>query len=258
MSMASQSGWVEFSDLTAVELDYRDAFVKAQSRLNSILARQPRLAVHIEGKSIQGVLINASSEKIDGPQGILGSAGPTHIRTGNNLPVMGIMKFDSSDLARLKEKGELEDVILHEMFHVLGAGTLWQHRKLLINSETDNPQYIGKSALDEYHLLKGHENEKSIPVANRGGPGTKNGHWRETTFGAELNTGFISGDHRPLSRMSIAALADIGYEQLAIEEADPYQLPETSGLLSIRSSMMCCSTIIRPEFHIVGSSGEAP
>ncbi len=258
MNTASQSGWVEFKDLSAVELNYREAFIKAQVKLNTILSRQPSLTIPVEGQNINGVLIDASSQYIDGPEGILGSAGPTHIRSGSSIPIKGIMKFDSSDLTRLQEKGELEDVILHEMFHVLGSGTLWQHKKLLIGHEGNDPQYIGKNALDEYHILKGHQNETSIPVANRGGPGTKNGHWRETTFGSELNTGFLSGDHRPLSRMSIAALADIGYEQLVMEEADPYQLPEVSGLLSIRSSSLCCSTIIRPEFHIVNNSSMAP
>ncbi len=251
MNTTSHSGWIEFRDLTAVELTYRDAFMKAQVKLNAVLANQPSHPVSLEGQSINGVLIDASTKKIDGPEGILGSAGPTHIRTGSSLPIKGIMQFDNDDLTRLREKGELEDVVLHEMFHVLGAGTLWQHKNLLVDPETDNPKFIGNNALEEYHLLKGHENEKSIPVANRGGPGTKNGHWRETTFGTELNTGFLSGDHRPLSRMSIAALADIGYEQLAMDEADAYQLPEASALRSIRSPGLCCSTILRPEFHVV-------
>ena len=35
------------------------------------------------------------------------------------------MSFDTADLARMEADGSLTDVILHEMGHVLGFGTLW-------------------------------------------------------------------------------------------------------------------------------------
>ncbi len=63
-----------------------------------------------------------------------------------------------------------------------------------------------------------------VPVANRGGPGTRDGHWRESIFGNELMTGFVGpGRDLPLSTVTIASLADLGY-QVDLNAADPYRL----------------------------------
>ncbi len=62
---------------------------------------------------------------IDGPGGTLGQAGPCSVRTVGDLPIYGQMQFDEADLTVLENNGQLFDVILHEMGHVLGLGTLW-------------------------------------------------------------------------------------------------------------------------------------
>ena len=56
---------------------------------------------------------------------ILGQAGPTRLRPGSFLPASGVMSFDSADLARMESDGSLVRVIIHEMGHVLGFGTIW-------------------------------------------------------------------------------------------------------------------------------------
>ena len=56
---------------------------------------------------------------------MLGQAGPCFIRTSNKLTVIGIMKFDTADLPNMEANGTLNDVILHEMGHVLGFGSIW-------------------------------------------------------------------------------------------------------------------------------------
>ncbi len=249
--MTNESGWIEILDLTKVQLEYRDAFAKAQNKLNAILINQTAHAVNVEGRIIRGVLIDASTKAIDGDQGVLGRAGPTFLRQNTTIPVAGIMEFDTADLGRLKEKGELEDVVLHEMFHVLGAGTLWKYKNILIDDETDDPKYVGPHGLAEYHALLNNKTATSVPVANTGGPGTRNGHWREETFGIELNTGFLNGTHRPLSKMSIAALADLGYTSPNLAEADAYTLPSTEFIKSLQGDATCCSRMLRPEYHVV-------
>jgi hypothetical protein len=65
---------------------------------------------------------------------------------------------------------------------------------------------------------------KTLPVENKGGQGTRNSHWRETVFGNELMTGFLSGTTQPLSRMTIASLADLGYK-VDPSVADEFNLP---------------------------------
>jgi predicted Zn-dependent protease len=78
----------------------------------------------VDGHTIDDVLIEAEGVPIDGPGRTLGQAGPTHVRLGSLLPVKGIMSFDTADLDRMEADGSLTDVILHEMGHVLGFGTL--------------------------------------------------------------------------------------------------------------------------------------
>jgi hypothetical protein len=61
-------------------------------------------------------------------------------------------------------------------------------------------------------------------VENGGGPGTRDAHWRESVFFDELMTGYVGpGRDLPLSRVTIASLADLGY-QINMAAADPFRL----------------------------------
>ena len=183
----------------------------------------------LDGEVIDDLLIEAQGVQIDGTSGILGQAGPTRLRFGSNLPVKGIMSFDTADLAQLEADNSLEDVILHEMGHVLGFGTLWTRMGLLQGAGSVDPRFVGANAMAEYAVLTGRPEPTGVPVANTGGAGTRDGHWRETIFGNELLTGFLSGAVRPLSRMSIAAFQDMGYV-VDPSAADDYALPSAFAL----------------------------
>jgi hypothetical protein len=157
---------------------------------------------------VDDLLIDASIIFIDGPGGILGLAGPDAFRSGSGLPFHGEMEIDSADVAQMFSNGTLYNVILHEMGHILGFGTLWDQFDLLTGY-----QYTGVNALAEYRLLTGNSSESYVPVENNGGPGTAGAHWEEDIFDAELMTGYIEdpGITMPLSRATIASLADLGY-----------------------------------------------
>ena len=196
--------------------------------------------VMIDGRRIDDILIAASGTAIDGPGGILGQATFTHLRTGSFLPARGFMQFDSADLDNLEADGSLRDVILHEMGHVVGLGTIWERLGLVRDLDTDDPVFTGPNARREYAALLGEDTPRDVPLANTGGPGTRNSHLRESVFGDELMTGFISGTERPLSRVSIAILEDMGYA-VDYAAADPYRLPtpaEISALMA-RPHRMC-------------------
>ena len=75
-------------------------------------------------ETVDDLLIFAEVRAIDGVGGILGAAGPCLIRVANGLTIIGYMEFDEADLVDLAAFGHLEDVVLHEMAHVLGLGTL--------------------------------------------------------------------------------------------------------------------------------------
>ena len=185
--------------------------------------------VRIGEEVIESVQIDAEGRFIDGPGQVLGEAGPTELRPGSLLPARGIMAFDSADLDQLEADNSLTDVILHEMGHVLGFGTLWVDNQLIQGAGSADPQFVGVSAMREYATLTNNASPLPVPVANTGGPGTRDGHWREAVLGDELLTGFISGNVRPLSRLSIAAFEDLGYE-VDYAAADPYSLPDPEML----------------------------
>jgi hypothetical protein len=109
------------------------------------------------------------------------------------------------------------------MGHVLGIGSIWTEKHDLVGSKSANPRFVGAQADAEWVTLSGFK-PKTLPVENKGGPGTRNAHWRETVFGNELMTGFLSGETQPLSRMTIASLADLGYK-VNFEAADKFSLP---------------------------------
>lgn len=176
---------------------------------------------------VDDVVIDASAPYIDGPFNILGQAGPREVRSRSLLPAYGIMRFDSADLSIMEANGTLTDVILHEMGHVLGLGTLWSFMNLASGLGGSNPVYTGAAGRAAYGELLG-TGPTDVPLENSGGSGTRDGHWRESVFDHELMTGYAESGAMPISQLTVAALADMGYE-VNFAAADAYSLPGTSS-----------------------------
>ena len=201
---------------------YQAAFTQAAARWSQIITADiPDLNSSSFG-FIDDLLIDASIVSIDGPGGILGQAGPDLLRSGSRLPAHGEMEFDSADVANMFASGIWTNVILHEMGHILGIGTIWS----LLGLKNGAGDYIGAHGLAEYRALSGNPSAASIPVEHDGGSGTAGAHWDEDTFNAELMTGFAEspGIAMPISRMTIGSLEDLGYT-VNYAAADPYSLP---------------------------------
>ena len=176
---------------------------------------------------VDDVLIFAQVDSIDGPGGILGSAGPCFVRAANGLSIAGSMRFDVDDVDELEASGNLGDVILHEMGHVLGIGTLSGWYDILQDRGGPDPFFPGAAAVSHYTTAGGTA-QSPVPVANTGGGGTRDAHWREANMGAELMTGFLaSGMPNPLSAITVGALQDLGYV-VNHSAADAYNV--SSGL----------------------------
>ena len=191
-------------------------------------------SVRVDNEVIDDVLILAQGAPIDGPGRILGQAGPTHLRPAAAgkaayLPAKGIMSFDTADLAKMEADGTLNDVITHEMGHVLGIGTVWSQKNLLKGATGSNPTFAGSGAMTAYKALRVASRRRRVPVENTGGPGTRGSHWRETVFRNELMSGFIAAPGNPLSRLTVASLADLGYE-VDLAASEPYALPDLMAL----------------------------
>jgi hypothetical protein len=218
--------------------------------------------------AVDDVVIYASVEPIDGAGNILGSAGPCLLRS-SYLPIYGIMFFDSADVASLETWGSFDEVILHEMGHVLGFGTVWSGKSLTnyapttqscsnTSSFTTQPTFTGSNAKLEYGVLGGSGN---VPIENQYGAGTKCGHWDEELFDHEMMTGFLGGSSSgavPLSRLTVASLQDLGY-QVNKNRADSYSIPSCSpACLRTQSVGIDMSTreIILSPIGMVTKTGE--
>lgn len=118
--------------------------------------------------------------------GVLAQAGPTEAisQGGFVLATEGIMLFDTADLPGLESSGTFYDVVLHELAHVLGFGTLWVDNGLYLTAG----QYTGTHALNAWRTEFNQPDATFVPVETTGGAGTAHAHWDEVHGGA-LDTG---------------------------------------------------------------------
>ncbi|WP_461413939.1 leishmanolysin-related zinc metalloendopeptidase [Gemmatimonas sp.] len=179
-------------------------------------------------ETINDVVIFARVAAIDGAGdstgNILGQAGPCAVNPGTRLTSYGLMEFDEFDLNQLVADGSLVDVIIHEMGHVLGIGTLWNFggRSLLVGAGTNEPYFQGSAARTQFTALNNATYSGiPVPVENSGGGGTRDSHWREGVLRNELMTGFLNFGSNPLSRISVGSLQDLGYT-VNVAAADGY------------------------------------
>jgi hypothetical protein len=174
---------------------------------------------------VDDVLIFVEIVPIDGPGKVLGSAGPCMVRGASGLPILGVVRLDRDDLDAMERNGTLRAVVLHELGHVLGLGTLWSRHGLVQGAGTSDPYYTGTRAGSAF-ILGGGTLVTGVPLENTGGTGTRDGHWRETIFASELMTGFVNTGANPLSRVTVGSLLDMGY-QVNFGAADAYVMPGT-------------------------------
>lgn len=176
---------------------------------------------------VDDLVVSISAPTIDGRYGVLGQAGPTYLRSSSYLPLAGVIEFDRADMARMEAEGSLYAVAVHEMGHILGFGTIWDMKGLIVGAGGSNPRFVGKQATAEYQAAF-KSTATSVPVENSGGSGTRDAHWRESVFNNELMTGYINSGNNPLSRVTVASMADLGYT-VNLAAADPYKNSGGSG-----------------------------
>ncbi len=181
---------------------------------------------------------------------LLGQAGPCYFRKTSFLTIVGTMAFVDNKMDGLLQTNQLTDTVTHEMGHVLGIGTHWNNvPNIATGLSSDpaqcgtNPEFIGVNALREYRALGGTGN---IAIENQGGPGTCDGHWKESIFGAELMTGVLNdGVPNPLSRITLGSMQDLGYS-VDLSKANAYSISALGGsTLRIRKPLI----VTRPVEH---------
>jgi hypothetical protein len=200
--------------------------------------------------TINDIHIQVRLDSIDGPGKVLGRSGPCFLRAApDNRPLFGTMTFDTADVASLNASGHLNEVILHEMAHVLGFGTLWTAsyfnciRLPATDATTPDTYYSCAGARARFDSIGGtsYTGGNKVPVENcknitSCGAGTYNSHWRESTFFNELMTGFLNnGTPNPLSTLTVAAMADMGFT-VDKNAAQSYSRTFTSAVPSVLAS----------------------
>lgn len=181
-------------------------------------------AIRID-EDVHGLLILVSVRNLGG--GTLAQSGPCIIRRNKGLPLVAVLRFDDDAIGTYHGNGRLGMVVLHEMLHTVGFGTVWTDVSpvRLANASTD-PAFTGPRALAAAKADNFAPAEwTSVPVEDGGSIGTVLSHWRQSVFQTELMTGWIEPDFpNPLSAMSLASLADLGYE-VDLSGAEDYRVP---------------------------------
>jgi hypothetical protein len=223
-----------------INRDVSDVFLG--SAAESCFTGQPAV-----NETVDDIIIFVDFRNIDGAGKILGQAGPCYVRSESLLPIMGSLKLDAADLAQMEGVGTLDDVVLHEIGHVLGIGTIWSDHSLIIGAGTQDPLFTGFNATAAYHDLGG--TDPAVPVENTGSSGTREAHWRESVFGNELMTGYISGVPNPISALTIASLLDLGYGANAAV-AGTYRLGGTAQSARTAIDLNGREKIHKPRFKV--------
>ena len=200
---------------------------------------------------IDDLTLYVQMESIDGEEGLLGFAGPVYTRTPSHLPLLSAMVLDSDDLDDFTTVA-FQDLVLHEMAHALGFGTIWEDLDLLKNPSVDffgdpitpspDTHFSGTNAITAFNGVGGGDyTGAKVPVENsEGGAGTRDSHWRDSVIGPnELMDGFgdpTQTELDPLSLITIQSMADLGYI-VDVTQADSYTLPtdDESSMIAIRS-----------------------
>lgn len=258
-----------------VSAQEQQVFLDAASFWNSTITGYKANFDGVGAPVTHSLVITASTPALDGVGGTLGQAGPVSLQYADNNPLgtptyaryyskTGTMQFDSADTASLVANGTFFGVVLHEMGHVLGLGTLWETNTSVdpgfgnlytpsgptgtFNGETVG-MYTGAFALAKWQTEFTQPGATFVPIEKGGGAGTANGHWNELDGGGiaigpvsaisgldlskELMTGWAS-DTFYLSTVTLGSLEDLGYD-VDYSKAGIIGVPEPSAYLTTLS-----------------------
>jgi hypothetical protein len=143
---------------------------------------------------------------------LVGLGGPCVLREGGGLPLLGEMQLDTAKFGTAPDV-VIEQLVLHEMLHVLGLGTLWlQPRFAAFINGTEaaaDPVFLGPAALRGWARISG-----SGAVGNTAVPLelVTRGHWRTPPFADEVFSNRLRLTRQPMSAVTVGALQDLGWD----------------------------------------------
>ena len=161
-----------------------------------------------------------------------------------NINVLEIGNFSVWQGPGANGRNYIDELLAHEVGHVLGVGTLWDDNGVYISNTFE---YTGAHGLTAYQA-EFDEAAAFIPVESAGNPGTPNAHWDQLMRsslqegnpndpfslsplvgvtdqygrdrGLELMTGAIDPDYGEpfISRFTVQSLRDMGYTVTEFED----------------------------------------
>ena len=190
----------------------------------------PALSSH----PVDDVSIFVMIGRLDGADNAVAMSGTCFVRSGANgwrgMPVLGAIVLDEADIGQLESDGVLEAVVTRQMARALGFGPdIWNEHGFLRNpslpEDPDADTHMNAPLVVAAFNAAGGEGYAGAkaPLENGAMPGISDVHWRESVFGDELMTPYLTGDSQPLSRITLEALYEVGYE-LDVTMADPFTL----------------------------------
>ncbi len=233
LSPSQQAAFVSAADIwgNIITTDIADiSFAPQPVNANDCVAGQPLVT-----DTVDDVRIYVKVETIDGAGGAVANARPCVTRGLSMLPILGFIRFDVVDLMNLESAGSMLDIVLHEMGHVLGIGSVWPLFDLIANPSVPSnagadTHFTGPLAIAAFDDAGGttYTGGAKVPVENMGVAGSSDGHWRESLLREELMTPFfVAGQRQSLSAITVESLADLGY-RVDVSRADAFMKTFTS------------------------------
>jgi hypothetical protein len=166
------------------------------------------IATELPQQPVDDIYIAVLEQELDGEGNLFASAGPNLVFAGNQIAA-GSITIDPEDLQRVLDNDIFELLMLHEMAHVLGVGTLWTS-----NGFIDGDTYTGTNALAAWNDI-GCSGDLPLEENLRQ-------HWNEDCLEQELMTPFFRFNRpAPLSTITMGAFEDLGYV-VNLSEVDAY------------------------------------
>ncbi len=227
---------------------------------NGVVKERTLLSTSKVGETLATININATIEVIDGVGGTLGSARPDEVALDElnfYLATDGSMKFDSADIG-IMSPSRLSSLILHEMSHVLGFGTLWTLNGVY---KAGSGEFTGAHATSVWQTQFGQSGTPDVEIG--GEPGTAGSHWNENNGGVgltgitdpsgrdmrdELMTGWLN-QNSFISELTIASFEDIGFMTNPIALSNATAIPEPTTALMLASFVAFIATRRPPRSH---------
>jgi len=235
---------------TDVPNDVKQLVEKARKRWLEIVIGGYEPFEEANGTLWDQLIVDVSVGVIDHEDLKLAEGGLTKLNPVSLRPLRSKLKLDEFELPDLRKTPEfLYDVILHEFGHAIGIDKfLWDLHKIYELQLDGLPVLNGKHCRKEYQSFTGRAHPINLPLFSDDGAL----HIDEATFPTEIMSPGISSAGNKLSRLSVAMLADIGYD-VDFEKADEYDA-ENAWKSKTAPKFICNHSIHEPEFAIPRSS----